>query len=472
MTAGLRFDLDRSVRVRDGGRLLAGGTPPRLIRLSEAGASALHEILAGGPLDPGAAALARRLEDAGLIHPLPAGDDQGGTVTTVVPVRDGGDALVALVRVLAAEGPVIVVDDGSRDGSAERAAAAGAQVITNAGRPGPAGARNTGLRGADTELVAFVDADCRVTPSGRDGVDADRRSGPGWRAGLDALFSADPTLALVAPRVRGPEGQSAIGRYEEVNCPLDLGTAASLVGPGRHVAYLPAAALVARRQALLEVGGFDEGMRFGEDVDLVWRLLAAGWRARYVPSREVLHLPRPTLGAFARQRAGYGSSAPELVRRHGSAAAPLRAGWSATAVWAGGAAFGLRGAAAGLAASTAIVASRGKDRRSREALVEVALRGNTEATRHLARVLVREWLPPTLLAAALNRRARRVLLAAVVVDSLPVWRRARTPTELAQLGLLHVVDRASYSAGMWREMAGRRDLRAILPARTGKVRRP
>jgi mycofactocin glycosyltransferase len=448
MSTTPRLRLDRSVRRRDGGRLLVGGVPPRLLRLSRAGEVALASILAGSPSEPAGTALAARLVERGLLHPVPADDASDPVVTTVIPVRDGGDALVHLLRVLTPEGPVIVVDDGSHDGSAERAAAAGARVIPNAGRPGPAGARNTGLRAATTDLVALLDADCEVEP--------------GWRAGLPGLFEADPRLAVAAPRIRGG-GDRAVGRYERLVPPLDLGPAPSLVGPGRRVAFLSSAALIVRRDVLLAHDGFDEEMRFGEDVDLVWRLLAAGWRARHVPEREVLHLPRESLAGFARQRAGYGSSAPDLVDRHGAAAAPLRAGRHPAALWISGSALGPRALMLGLTVSTAIVASRGDGASGRFALAEVAFRGNAEATRHLSRVLVREWLPLSLAAATLNRRARRILVAAFIIDSAALWTGTRRPIELVEATALHALDRAAYSAGMWRAMWRRRDFSALRP---------
>ncbi|HKZ12622.1 MAG TPA: glycosyltransferase, partial [Solirubrobacterales bacterium] len=391
-----------------------------------------------------------------------------------------------LVRVLAAEGPVIVVDDGSRDGSAERAATAGARVIANAGRPGPAGARNTGLRAAETELAAFVDADCVVAP--------------GWRRGLAELLAADPEMAIVAPRVRsrpadsacGPGGllaadrqvamvgpwarssradstcgsepglgaprarsgtvESVLARYEEGNSPLDLGAAPSLVGPGRRVAYLPAAALLARRDALLELGGFDESMRFGEDVDLVWRLLAAGGQARYVPAREVIHRPRPTLRALIAQRAGYGSSAPHLRRRHGAAVSPLRLNRHSAAIWSV-AALRPRLAPVALAASVAIVASRGSDAQARLGLAEVALRGQLDGAGHLTRALAREWLPLSLAAGVACRRARHPLAVALLLGTLG------GPIESIAL---HAVDQGAYAAGLWREMVAQREFGAIL----------
>jgi mycofactocin system glycosyltransferase len=488
------YELDPSVRRRDSGRLLVGGMPPRLLRLSEAGAVALDAILAGGSHDPRstaldacladqaldpataplgalladrtlhpAAALAQRLERSGLIHPLPDAGAAEPEVTTIVPALDGGETLLALVRVALNEGPVIVVDDGSRDGSPTRAARLGAEVLTNAGRKGPAGARNTGLRAARTDLVAFLDADCAAAP--------------GWRAGLAGLLLADPSLAMTAPRVRSRPAESALAHYEAGNSPLDLGPAPSLVGPGRRVAYLPAAALMARRSALLELGGFDESMRFGEDVDLVWRLLVAGRRARYVPAREVLHAPRPDLRSFARQRFGYGASAPDLAARHGRLAAPLRVGRHTAAVWSAAAVFGPRGALAALAGSTALVASQGSDGPGRRPLAEEALRGQAAAARHLLRAVSREWLPATLVLAARDRRARRLLLIALAIEvasahhrahaAAPRRRRAPSAASLPSTAVLRLLDHASYAAGLWSESLRRAEPRALLPRRTG-----
>lgn len=444
------FELDAGMRRRDGGRLLAGGMPPRLVRLSEAGARALDAILNGEPTaDAATQRLARRLEHGGMIHSIPGDGRDDPDVTTIVPVLDGGERLADLVRVLAAEGPVIVVDDGSRDGSAERAERAGARVLRHDSPRGPAAARNAGFAAATTDLVAFLDADCEVEP--------------GWRRGLAGLLLADPTLAVIAPRIRSTPGDSAVARFETTRSPLDLGPHASLVGPGRRTSYLPAAALLARRDALRELGGFDESLRYGEDVDLIWRALATTWRVRYVPRREIRHRPRATVGDLIRQRAGYGSSAPDLAARHGDAAAPLRASCHSAAIWASTLLLGPRALPAALATSTAIVARRGGDGPGRRALGQVALRGQVGAATHLARVLVREWLPLGVAAAPFSRRARRALLIALAADSLPAWRAAEGPAELAHASALHLLDRAAYAAGMWWAMAKRHDLRALLP---------
>jgi hypothetical protein len=88
-----------------------------------------------------------------------------------------------------------------------------------------------------------------------------------------------------------------------------------------RVAYVPTAALVVRRAALGD--GFDEALRYGEDVDLVWRLISAGWRVRYDPGVRIGHA-EPTSGPeLLHRRFEYGRSAAPLTRRHPGAVAPL-----------------------------------------------------------------------------------------------------------------------------------------------------
>ena len=212
----------------------------------------------------------------------------------VVPVRD---RVVELAECLAFGGrahPVVVVDDGSLDPAAiaEVAARHGASTVRRALAGGPAAARNAALSIVGTELVAFVDSDCLPPPD--------------WVDRVVGHF-ADPLVAAVAPRVVAL-GVSTIGS------PLDLGDRPGPVAPGTRLPYVPTAALVVRRAALGD--GFDEALRYGEDVDLVWRLVEAGWRVRYDPSVEVGHREPVALADRLRRRFDYGTSAAPLARRH------------------------------------------------------------------------------------------------------------------------------------------------------------
>ncbi len=278
--------------------VLFGGSPGRLLRLGSVGVVALAELRAGPVASLAAAALARRLTDAGVAHPVPDRLAKDGPdaadVTVVVPVRD---RVVELAECLAFGGrphPVVVVDDGSLDpvAIADVAARHGASTVRRALAGGPAAARNAALSIAGTELVAFVDSDCLPPPD--------------WVDQLVGHF-ADPLVAAVAPRIVAL-GVSTIGS------PLDLGDRPGPVAPGTRLPYVPTAALVVRRSALGD--GFDEALRYGEDVDLVWRLVEAGWRVRYEPSVEVGHREPVALADRLRRRFDYGTSAAPLARRH------------------------------------------------------------------------------------------------------------------------------------------------------------
>jgi mycofactocin system glycosyltransferase len=205
---------------------------------------------------------------------------------------------------------VLVVDDASTDARAVARVVArhGGTLLRRVENYGPGPARNIALARVTRELVAFVDSDC-VPPAG-------------WIDSLAAHF-ADPLVAAVAPRIFARPDDSSAGRYAAARSCLDLGDEPARVLPGSRVGYVPTAALVVRAGALAQVGGFDPALRYGEDVDLVWRLHAAGWRVRYDPSVVVEHAEPRTWRALLARRYRYGTSAAPLAQRHPQAMAPL-----------------------------------------------------------------------------------------------------------------------------------------------------
>jgi mycofactocin system glycosyltransferase len=317
-----RVVLDDRVRRYDRGRVLVGPAG-RIVRLTGAGVAALDAQAAGA-----ASPLGRRLIDAGLAHPLPARTERVDA-TIVVPVRDRAEALDrCLVAAAGGDGAhVLVVDDGSRDPGAIAAVCArhGARLLRREASGGPAAARNHALAQVSSRLVAFLDSDC-VPP-------------PGWIGDLAGHFE-DARVAAVAPRVLDPA--------------LDMGSRPAAAAPGTRVSYVPSAALIVRRAAL--GGGFDPSLRYGEDVDLVWRLHDAGWRVRYDPRVVVAHGEPGRSLALRRYR--YGTSAAPLSRRHPGRLAPFVLDPVPATVLALLAARRPRAAAAVLAVQTALLARR------------------------------------------------------------------------------------------------------------------
>src|SRR6516225_3157277 len=215
LPAGFTVRLARNVRRSRYGRLMLGGSPPRLLRLTPA-ATRLLQPGRFTVTDRASAALARRLLDSGVANPRPP-DCSVRDITIVIPVRDRAAQLGRLLGRLRADPesaplPVLVVDDGSAHPAAVAAVAArfGAQLLAHPDNRGPAEARNTGLRRADTVYIAFCDSD--VLPQ------------PGWLGPLVAQF-ADPAVALAAPRVLSAVGDTPgpLARYEKNRSPLDMG---------------------------------------------------------------------------------------------------------------------------------------------------------------------------------------------------------------------------------------------------------
>jgi mycofactocin system glycosyltransferase len=304
---GLRIAISDDVRTFDDGRTLLNRSSGRLLRVKSSAAEQIEALTRGQPTSPAGRVLARQLLAAGLARPVIDAVESLTDVTVVIPVRDRPESLARCLAGLGTSVSVIVVDDGSADAVAVQRVCElhAARYVERARNGGPGAARNTGLREVTTELVAFLDSDC-VTDSS-------------WLRQLAGQF-ADPLLAAVAPRI---VGLHQTGKTS----PLDLGARSSLVVPGGAVSYVPTAALLARMSALADVGvpaAFDEALRYGEDVDLVWRLYDAGWWVRYEPSITVAHDEPTTLAELLDRRFRYGTSAGPLARRHPDRLAPVR----------------------------------------------------------------------------------------------------------------------------------------------------
>ena len=232
------------------------------------------------------------------------------TVSIIVPARDEerhiGKCLTSLAQLNYPKEKlqILVIDDGSADGTAQIIAEAGAQLLKTDAQ-GPSAARNAGLAEATGEFVAFTDADCRVDPE--------------WLNELLAGFE-DRQVAAVGGAQLLPDDESGLAR--DVHQILDvmgfLGGYTKNYSEARAVPHNASCNVLYRRQVLEEVGGFDPALSPGEDVDLDRRATGKGHTLRYRPQAVVYHYRPRSIGTFAGMMWAFGNCAGGfLLKRYG-----------------------------------------------------------------------------------------------------------------------------------------------------------
>jgi GT2 family glycosyltransferase len=207
-------------------------------------------------------------------------------ISVIVPVRDGGEAFARCLAGLTALDPapleVLVVDDGSRDASADAAKGAGARVVTMAATRGPAAARNLGARHARGDVLFFVDADVAVRPDAIAHVA--RALEDVTVAGVIGSYDATPGATNFLSQYK-----NLAHRYWHQIARTDGFTFWGACG-------------AIRASAFHAVSGFDERYTAPsiEDIELGYRLRRAGLRVRVDPTLEVTHLKRWTAASLIR----------------------------------------------------------------------------------------------------------------------------------------------------------------------------
>lgn len=215
------------------------------------------------------------------------------SLVAIVVAHDSAHALPDCLAALAAEHvPAIVVDNASRDGSAEIAREAGAAVIRNPRNEGYGRANNIGVRAAEQAArILILNPDLVLRPGAADAL----------------LRAADayPDAGLLAPRLVEPDGR-VFFQPRSLLSPYLPNPRGRLALPEGDVCapFLSGACLMAERAVFLALGGFDENIfLFYEDDDLCRRVADAG--------RALVHVD----GAVASHGRGR-SSAPEPGRVH------------------------------------------------------------------------------------------------------------------------------------------------------------
>jgi glycosyltransferase involved in cell wall biosynthesis len=183
---------------------------------------------------------------------------------------------------------VIVVDDGSTDGSidAARAAFPSVQYLPHPTNSAEPSARNRGLAAARGDIIAFTDDDC-IAP-------------PDW-LGRHARYYRDPDIAAVGgPQIcRNP---NFFERFDTVRYAVKFHECVQTVESIDNFEHLITGNMSVRRTAIDRVGLFDERFASGCDSDFIRRLSRAGYRFVRDGTLQVEHLKVYTLGSYLRMR--------------------------------------------------------------------------------------------------------------------------------------------------------------------------
>jgi GT2 family glycosyltransferase len=295
----------------------------------------------------------------------------------VVATSPQKELLRACLRSLAgqsgAEFEIIVVDNGSGDGSADLAETLGARVIRNPKNRGFCAANNQGIAEARGEFVALLNNDAEAEP--------------GWLAALHEACSQAPDVGMAASKVLVWEDPRRIDKAGHLIFPdgqnRGRGTGALDVGQfdrEEEVLWPDGCAAMYRKKMLDDIGGFDEDFfAYGDDAELGLRARIAGWRAIYTPRAVVRHHRGSTLGKDSAWRL-------ELIERNRVLLALKLFPWSL--LWLNPLYFSIR-VAAGIAA-----AGRGSGDtahfpglRGKLAMAMALIRGDLGALRMAPRIL-------------------------------------------------------------------------------------
>ncbi len=226
------------------------------------------------------------------------------SVSVVVPVLNGAQTLGDLLRGLANQAEarrdleIVVVDNGSTDGSQEIVRACGVAKLLEEPLRGPAAARNRGLYQTQGEVVVFVDADMLPT----------RR----WLSALVEPFS-DESVVIAAGHILAYRPSTAAERFTAASEAWDTKTAVQR----QPFPFAPTGNMAVRREAAIRIGGFANDMPTAEDVDFSYRVLREyPGEIVYRPEAVTFHHYRPTAEGLRKQAWIYGEGAADIYLRY------------------------------------------------------------------------------------------------------------------------------------------------------------
>lgn len=252
-----------------------------------------------------AAAVMRAFEAAPRFHRA-APPPVSVVVASYNGARTLGPCLESLTSLSYPDYEVILVDDGSTDGTPELAARfPTVRFVRHSHNLGLSNARNTGIAAARGAIVAFTDADCRV--------DED------WLHYLAGDLVRSCFVGIGGPNLLPAEDTCVAAVVQ-----LAPGGPTHVLLTDRVAEHLPGCNMAFWKWALEEIGCFDPVFRkAGDDVDVCWRLQQRGFELGFSPAALVWHYRRSTVREYLRQQHGYGQAEALLERKHPESFSPL-----------------------------------------------------------------------------------------------------------------------------------------------------
>ena len=218
---------------------------------------------------------------------------QWPAITVIVCSYNGSYTIKeCLENILKLEYPnfdVLVVNDGSKDNLAEIVSHFPVKIISTPNR-GLSSARNTGMKNASGEIIAYIDDDAYPDPQ--------------WLQYLAYAYLNSDHVCIGGPN---------ISPYED---PFISTCVANAPGGPLHVLetdeiaeHVPGCNMSFRKESLIKIGGFDPQFRCaGDDVDICWRIQESGETIGFHASAVVWHHRRNSFKAYWKQQKGYGKA--------------------------------------------------------------------------------------------------------------------------------------------------------------------
>jgi glycosyltransferase involved in cell wall biosynthesis len=211
------------------------------------------------------------------------------SVSIIIPTFNGasriGNCLDALLKqVTGGEAEVLVVDDGSTDGTGDIVARYAGVRLINQMNAGPAAARNHGAKEAMGSIILFTDDDCVPTAD--------------WLSTMLDPFS-DPEVIAVKGVYRTRQ-RSLVARFVQI----EYEDRYRLMARFPTIDFIDTYSAGFRRNRFLEMNGYDTSFPVpcAEDIELSYRMSARGWKMEFVPHAIVYHTHPDTLARYLKKK--------------------------------------------------------------------------------------------------------------------------------------------------------------------------